>query len=240
MMFPIPIVNKWVGAGLCPRPTFQEFRLRLIKGRKNLLLDLPPELRNIIYELAVGKGCKPMYRIPIVSWCTPSLAQVNRRLRNEVIPVYFGRDGGFKLLLKYEHLHPRDGVRLFCEHFSQYLQYVKYLDIDLRSNDVVHDSRGGIAFRLDISLSLIFAESCVAGGQIGSRIGNDETNWDDNIAAAKAFEAAICSMKYASFIFDLVLLARRLKLANRRVQLLEISKSYMGPGYSIQNMFIGD
>ncbi|TRX90449.1 hypothetical protein FHL15_008618 [Xylaria flabelliformis] len=171
-MFSVPVINKRVGAGLCPQPNFQEFQLRLLKGRKNLLLDLPPELRNIIYELAIGKGCEPTHRIPVTLWRTPSLAQVNRQLRNEVIPVYFGRDGGFKLLLRYQ--------------------------------------------------------SCMAGGKTELRIGNDETDWDDRIRAAGAFEAVIRgigSALYPAFemdrllYIDLYLLAKHAKLANRWIQL---------------------
>ncbi|KAI0857741.1 hypothetical protein F4860DRAFT_335905 [Xylaria cubensis] len=221
-MFSVPVINKRVGAGLCPQPNFSEFRLRLLKGRKNLLLDLPPELRNIIYELAVGKGCEPTQRIPVTLWRTPSLAQVNRQLRNEVIPVYFGRDGGFKLLLKYQGDSPLVLVSLFCVYYSQYLQYVRYLDINVQySHDCLLSAGKGL------SLFLTFSESCVAGGKTEHRIGNDETEWDDRIYAAAAFEAVIRSIASALyptfgsplFYIDLHLLAKHAKLANRWIQL---------------------
>ncbi|KAI0555665.1 hypothetical protein F4679DRAFT_577790 [Xylaria curta] len=222
-MFSIPVINKRVGAGLCPQPNFHEFRLRLMKGRKNLLLDLPPELRNIIYELAVGRGCEPTRRVPVTLWRTPNLAQVNRQLRNEVIPVYYGRDGGFKLLLKYQGDCPLLQVPLFCERYSQYLQYVRYLDINLQYS---HEECLLSGSRL--SLFLIFSDSCVAGKKTEYRIGNDETDWDDNIYAAKAFEAVIGrigSQLYPAFgarpllYYDLHLLAKHAKLANRWIQL---------------------
>ncbi|KAI0456063.1 hypothetical protein F5B21DRAFT_169915 [Xylaria acuta] len=228
-MLPIPVINKRIGVGLHPQSALQEFRLRRFRGRKNLLLDLPPELRNAIYELTVAKGCAPTDRIPIVLWRMPSLAQVNRQLRNEVIPVYFGRDGGFKLLLLYEHGHPWNRVHLFCKHYSQYLQYVRYLDIHFRYSALVRNF--GTRSRVEINLFLIFSESCVAGGKPGRRIGNDETDWNNDIAAAEAFEEpdAICSMLYglckdlhtdcSPFSSDLRLLAKHAKLASRWIQL---------------------
>ncbi|RYC65266.1 hypothetical protein CHU98_g926 [Xylaria longipes] len=224
------MINKRVGVGLHPQHTLQEFRLRLLKGRKNLLLDLPPELRVAIYGLVVGKGCVPTRRIPIAQWRMPSLAQVNRQLRNEVIPVHFGRDGGFELLLLYEHGGPCDSVSRFCKHFSQYLQYVKYLDINVEYTDLKNFCTGRES-RVEVRLFLIFSESCVAEGKTGLRIGNDETDWDDYVAAAEAFEEpeAIYKLEYEfrsalnirgpSFSFDLCLLAKHAKLANRWIQL---------------------
>ncbi|KAI1734868.1 hypothetical protein F4680DRAFT_327924 [Xylaria scruposa] len=228
-MFSIPVINKRMDAGLVPQPNFQEFRLRLNKGRKNLLLDLPPELRNIIYKLVVGKGCEPTRHIPVTLWRTPSLAQVNRQLRNEVIPVYYGRDGGFKLLLKYPGDHSLFQVHLFCALYSQYLQYVRYLDINVQYKHQYKHERCLLS-GARLSLFLIFSESCVAGGKTEYRIGNDETNWDDNIHAGEAFEATIRRNGVASqlypafggsplFYYDLHLLAKHAKLANRWIQL---------------------
>ncbi|KAI0485842.1 hypothetical protein F4859DRAFT_397633 [Xylaria cf. heliscus] len=236
-MFPIPVINRRAGVRLHPQPTLQEFRLQLFKRRKNLielLLSLPPELRIAIYELIA-----PTDRIPIGKWRMPGLAQVNRQLRNEVIPAYFGKAGGFKLLLEYgRHQRQWDLVRLFCQHFSPHLRYIKQLDVQIRY-DGMHRNQWGVMLlqRVKVGMSFVFSRDRVGvvvgeGRRIKGRVGNDETDWDDDVDAACAFEECevmhngdrfLCwpiNSNYPSFSSDLCLLAKHAKLANRQVYLL--------------------
>ncbi|TGJ81314.1 hypothetical protein E0Z10_g7453 [Xylaria hypoxylon] len=233
-MFPVPVINKRVGVGHHPQPTLQVFRLSFIKVRRNLLLALPPELRIAIYELVVSNESPPGRFIPISKWRTPALAQVNRQLRNEVIPVYYGQEDGFNLLLSYEPGSPDNAVRRFCEHYSQYLQYVQRLEIRIHQHNSVYGFHRAVDTEFGIKFNLIFAKSRPKR-DIGLRIGNDETDWNDDIAAARVFEeesgepivvlehtfcSAIGRGSSPGFSADLRLLAKHTKLANQWIVLL--------------------
>ncbi|KAI0412534.1 hypothetical protein F5X98DRAFT_367209 [Xylaria grammica] len=232
MLFPVPVINKRVGAGLYPQSPLQVFRLSL-KVHKNLL-DLPPELRIAIYELVFSIECPPGHLIPICKWRTPALAQVNRQLRNEVIPLYYGREDGFDLLLSYGPGSTENAVRRFCEHYSQYLQYVQFLDVHVHQHNIVYGFHLAIDTEFGIQFSLVFAKS-PPKGDIGLRIGDDETNWDDDVAAKRVFEESgepivllehtFCSIigkgnVGPGFSADLRLLAKHTKRANQYITLV--------------------
>ncbi|KAJ2982895.1 hypothetical protein NUW58_g6346 [Xylaria curta] len=207
----------------------------------NLLLDLPAELRIAIYELAVGNGSPPTNHTLLAAWRTPALAQVNRQIRNEVIPIYYGREEGFKVLLLYEPDRPLSWVRLFCEHYSQYLQYVKHLDVNVQHYRSILAPTPMRAVRVELYFKMIYSSSCAADGKTGLRIGNDDTNWDDNKAAVQAFEEwhtvsgleASVNMRALrscpTFCSDLRLLAKHAKLANRWIQLSYTDRRTLRP-----------
>ncbi|KAI0406245.1 hypothetical protein F4802DRAFT_106416 [Xylaria palmicola] len=223
-MSSVPMDHTYVDVGHCSEPV-QDPHSHLVQGRINLLLDLPPELRISIYDLVVG--CTPTDPVPITEWRNPALAQVNRQLRGEVLQSYYGRKDGLHLLLSCDTRGPRDVVTPFCEQFSPYLQIVKRMNIHVRQSECIIGPFPGKVLRLDIDFAVNFSQKCLEGGKTGRRIGGDETNWDDDTAAAEAFED-LDELKNGfetkitpgpSFSSHLSKLAKHAKLASRWIEL---------------------
>ncbi|KAI0914596.1 hypothetical protein F4823DRAFT_572510 [Ustulina deusta] len=53
---------------------------------------------------------------PMSGWRTPAPARVNRHLRNEVNPLYYGQKIGLKLLLLYRPSCTKNIICRFCRH----------------------------------------------------------------------------------------------------------------------------
>lgn len=100
-----------------------------------LLLMLPRELRNMIYELVVVDRAYDE-KIPVLipssgAFSGPSLLHVNHQLQNEALEHYFARND-FRAILNYETkgLHIRD----WCYRIPKaYLQSIRSFTIELDS-----------------------------------------------------------------------------------------------------------
>lgn len=77
-------------------------------------LRLPPEIRNIIYkEVLIQPGCgcarpHPTRPLPLCTLAQPPLTRVNRQIREECLPVYYGSNT-FSVFVRTRNVY-RDGV----------------------------------------------------------------------------------------------------------------------------------
>ncbi|KAK3647083.1 hypothetical protein LTR56_008251 [Elasticomyces elasticus] len=75
---------------------------------KKTLLKLPPELRNVIYELVL-LDASPTFRFSLCTYtAVPTLLQVNRQLRAEALGIYYGK-ASFEIMVHHRalrHLTP--------------------------------------------------------------------------------------------------------------------------------------
>ena len=86
---------------------------------RNLLLDLPPELRTTIWDLVLEPYSAKIYFLDSTTRLQPpSLLQVNRFLRSETLPMYYGRTT-FEFE-KHRATGPADHKRV-CAHYRKWL-----------------------------------------------------------------------------------------------------------------------
>ncbi|KAI3325086.1 hypothetical protein HD806DRAFT_465443 [Xylariaceae sp. AK1471] len=180
-------------------------------AERNLILSFPPEIRNIIYEYAVVDVIskliiwKPPYRTCLAP---PALAQVNRQLRNEVIPAYYGKNiwGVFlsaelslELAQAYDpdsndevggegpfglskwYYDGEDSFSQMCNCLKEHLQYVTQIL-------VCHDEIvNGIYVKMGFKVERVKNEESMSTGH---RIGDDETDWSISHNVRSLFVAA--------------------------------------------------
>ncbi|KAI3317536.1 hypothetical protein HD806DRAFT_368360 [Xylariaceae sp. AK1471] len=154
---------------------------------KNLILSIPPEIRNAIYKLAVVT----YYRKTLA---LPALAQVNKQLRREVVPIYYGKNHFLLELPTVDAWMDEwsdedqpgcyniyESFRLLCGSLAEYMQFVTSLKVTFDYDpSFFYNGAWGIGFQLK-------SKAC----PMERRIGNAETDWNNTAEADKAFRHAL-------------------------------------------------
>ncbi|KAI1735796.1 hypothetical protein F4680DRAFT_452677 [Xylaria scruposa] len=155
----------------------------VVVQKRNLILDFPAEIRNLIYTFAV------VVPTDLTSLVTPELSQVSRQLREEVLPIYY-RKNSFDLCLS-----PPEGpgdsdapaqyyyksFKPLCKSLVPFISHITALRVVLVD-------------KADLELGFLFRPTIMTSyWGWGSKIGHGYTNWTDRIAVMKAFRAVMRS-----------------------------------------------
>lgn len=180
------------------------------------LLNLPPEIRNMIYTMVIAdiKYCPDRYYYPDMDYCPvseltlrqPALASVNRQLRCEVLAMWYtgktfasvricpkvppGADQAWLDLLD------RFTSRTAGEHVSHYPSPIQSIVVDLRHPGLDPVGRGRRLLQQTgaVSLSVSHDASHRSGVQdvpYLHRVGDENTDWADRDAVRSVLWGSI-------------------------------------------------
>ncbi|OKL59229.1 hypothetical protein UA08_05669 [Talaromyces atroroseus] len=157
------------------------------------LMDLPPELRNMIYRLAVVRKTGKCYTL-----VPPALAQVSKDIRTEVLPIFYG-ENSFYIHMDIDVIEYEEGIfpirtdddskleefldMCSCLAATGGLKFIKVLSMNY-SEPVFEDMSNFL-------LGFKFIGESSTRQKYRDRIGDDNLDWSNRLAVVKAFETTL-------------------------------------------------